>query len=697
MHMRFMRRHGTASRTWYLEDNVLLKGNRNNPPGLARWIVSRLSIYENEFALLAQIDEEYEEILDALGRFKSRCWYWFQTLQSARHYYRTMICWRCTMFANYFKIAIRNMQRRKGYAFINIAGLAVGMACIILILLYVNYEFSYEKHNSNANRVYRIYVEHTDLDEVYRVSSTPVPLVETLHEEIPEIERFTRYDGLSSSLVSYEDKKFMESDLVAADPGIIDILGFELLSGDRETALRDVNSIVLTEAIAQKYFGDEDPMGKSLVFDGEYAFMVRGVMRNHPPTTNFDPEILISFSTIEELFGTGYTTNWLSQVLQSYILVPENHSVDLLEAKMETAFSKYRAKENDERRLKLERLDRMHLYSIFGNQSIRTITIFLAVGILIILTACINFMNLATARSAKRAREVGMRKVAGAQRKQIIGQFLGESFVYTMLSLVFGVLLAALTIPLLRNITGQAIEFSQIGQPTILTNLVGVLVLVGLVSGSYPALYLSAFRPASVLKESFGAGTRGTLFRKILVVSQFSVSIMLIICTFLFTRQIDYMINMSLGFKQDQIVVIRNPVRESIEPFKQMLAGDARIVSVCGSAMLPHSIGRYNEVTWEGAANDETIAIIHNNVDYDFVDTYEIPLLAGRNFSKDFPSDVRERIPLDRAGAQGDIKGSSEREGKAFADSWCWSLLITPCAFRLCRLKIWLALLSQEC
>jgi len=213
--------------------------------------------------------------------------------------------------------------------------------------------------------------------------------------------------------------------------------------------------------------------------------------------------------------------------------------------------------------------------------------------------------------------------------------------VYVFLALILALVLSAGLIPLLRNITGQAIDFEQIGQMPILISLFSAFIIVGFLSGSYPALYLSAFRPASILKETLSKGEKSALFRKILVVSQFSISIMLIICTFILIRQINYMINKSLGFNQNQIVVIRNPARGSLEPFKQMLKDNPRIVSVCGSLLLPHSIGMYNEVTWEGAANDEIIAINHNTVDYNFLETYEIPLLSGRNFSRDFPSDVR--------------------------------------------------------
>ena len=546
------------------------------------------------------------------------------------------------MLKNYLKTALRNLQRHKGHSLINITGLAVGMACITLILLYVFYEYSFEDHNPNADRVYSIYVEHTQMDQVYPVNSTPVPLVEALYQEVPEIEDFTRLDTIPRLLVRYGDKRFNESYMTFADPGVFDIFGFQLQSGNKSTALAEANSAVITEEIAEKYFGDENPVGKTFLIDKSLSIMVRGVIKNHPPNTEFDPDVLISFETAKELYGTAYMSNWLSQVLDSYILVRGNPPVAELENKIESSFSKYRAKENDERRLKLELLSRMHLFSIFSGGDIRYIYIFLAVGALILLTACINFMNLATARSASRALEVGMRKVVGAQRKQLVWQFIGESHIYTAIAIVLGLALAAGLIPLLRSITGQALHFKQIGQTPILLSIFSAFFAVGFLSGSYPALYLSTFMPVRALKGTLGSGKKGALFRKILVVCQFSISIILIISTFIFSRQIQYMKNKSLGFKQDQIIVVQNQGRKNIEPFTLLLQNNPRILSISGSLMLPHSIGMYNNVTWEGAINDENIAIMHNTVDYDYLETYEIPLLAGRNFSKDFPSDQRE-------------------------------------------------------
>ncbi|MBN1273927.1 MAG: ABC transporter permease [Candidatus Aminicenantes bacterium] len=620
-----------------------MSGNFRHPPKLANWVVEHFLPASERPFLNGDFDEIYNDIFDEKGHGAAFRWYWAQIARSLPQIFFQYLSWSVIMFKNYLKTTLRNLQRHKGYSLLNIAGLAVGMACFVLILLYVRYEFSYEENNHQASHVYHIYVEHTKTDEIYRVRSTPVPLVEALHDEVPGIESYTRIDSFPKTLVSAENKKFYETGMVCVDPGVFDVFGFRLLLGDKKTALEKVNTAVVTEQIAEKYFGKENPVGKNLVLGSSLPIMVTGVIINHPPNTDIDPDILVSFKTAEELSGEDYTNNWLSQVLQSYILVPGEDSIENLEDKIEACFSKYRAKEGDDRILRVERLSRIHLFSVFGEGNFRTIQIFLGVGFLILLTACINFMNLATARSAGRAREVGMRKVVGARRKQLITQFLGESFISAVLSLVLALMLVAALIPAVKNITGQAIRFDQIGQPAIMLGLLGALILTGLLSGSYPALFLSAFQPAPVLRGMVKSGKKGAGFRKILVVSQFCISIILIISTFIFTRQIHFMRNKSLGFTRDQIVVVQNQGRtlRNVEPLKQALKENPNILSVTSSMMLPHRISMYNDVTWEGAPADENIAIQHNTVDYDFLETFQIPLIAGRNFSPDIPSDKR--------------------------------------------------------
>ena len=548
------------------------------------------------------------------------------------------------MFKNYLVVTLRNLRKHKAYSFINISGLAVGMACFLLILLFVRYEFSYESHHTKANRIYRVNVEQHRPTGVFKAQSSPVPLAPTLFEELPEVQQFTRFLSFSNREVSYEDKKFYESDVYIVDPGVFEMFDFPLVSGNQETALLDKNLAVITQEMAVKYFGREEPLGKVLIVEGQIPLTVTGVMQNHPKSTNMEPNTLISFKTVESLAPPSFLTNWISQQLQSYILLPPNHSVQDMEEKIDIVFSAYKSPQ-DVRILKLEQFKRMHLYSmISGSKDIKTIYIFLAVGFLIILTACINFMNLSTARSASRAKEVGMRKVVGAARRQLIKQFMGETLIFSLLSLVFALGMVYLFIPALNSLTGQFVKFSDIGRSGILFGLAGTVLLVGLISGSYPALVLSSFKPVLVLKGVLRTGMKGSLFRKILVVSQFSISIILIACTLILGRQLHFMRHKDLGFKKDQILVVRNnnaALQRDFSPFREALLKNPNITGVAQSNQLPSSIGMYNDVTWEGAQDEERIELIFNEIDYNFLDTYEIELLQGRNFSKEFPTDSR--------------------------------------------------------
>ena len=547
------------------------------------------------------------------------------------------------MFKNYLKITLRNLTRQKGYAFINIAGLSVGIACALLIILVVQYEFKYESHHENADRIYRINVEHTQLERTFRSTYSPVPLAPAMCEEVPEATHFARIAWLRQTPVAHGDRKFYEDEVRFVDPGILEMFTFPLVAGDKTTALKDANSVVITEDMATKYFGKENPSGKTLVLLNSMPLKVTGVMKNHPGYTNIRPDFMVPLEKIRALAGDDFFQNWLSQQLASYIMLAEGHSAADVEAKIQDAFNRH-VREDDGRVLTLDQLKRMHLFSdTEPTGNINSLYILLAVGGLILLVACINFMNLATARSAKRAKEVGLRKVVGAARRQLIHQFIGESLIYTAISMVFALVLVHAFLSVLNSLTGQALEFGDIFQTHILAGMAGIFLLVGFVSGSYPALFLSAVQPTKILRSTFETGTQGVLFRKILVVAQFAISIILIISTMIFGRQLDFLLNKTLGFEKDGMVIIRNDrstYRRDLQPLKSELLSDPRILGVTGSLMLPSSIGMYNTVTWEGATENQEIAIMHNRVDYDFLDTYEIVLVAGRKFSPEFPGDT---------------------------------------------------------
>ncbi|UCC40403.1 MAG: ABC transporter permease, partial [Candidatus Aminicenantes bacterium] len=631
-----------------------MKEQKVRSPKFFRWILSNLTTYEEFFAISRDFEIEYTEIRQSQGRIKAFLWLLWNTTKVVPYYFILNTKWSATMIKNYLKIAFRNIKRHKGYSFINLAGLSVGMACFILIIFFVQYELGYEKHNPNADKVYRIIVEHQRPEGTYPVGSTPVPLAESLKEEIPEITSFNRFHFLSQTLVTHQDRRFYEQRVALADPGVFDMFGLRMISGQKENALKEIHSAVLADSTAKKYFGSTDPIGQTLLVNNALSIMVKGVIQDYPPNTNFNPDIMISYSTAKTFFGTRYMQNWISQVIHSYIMTTYDLSPADLEGKINQAFKKHIPKD-DKRVLKLERLDKLHLFSnVVNTGDIRYIYIFLAAGLLVLLTACINFMNLSTARSARRAKEVGLRKVVGAERRQLIRQFLGESYLYSALSIVLGVGLSFILFPLLRNLTGQSLYFSQLGQTWIILSLLGVVLLVGFCSGSYPALFLSAFQPVNVLKGMLKTGNKGTLFRKVLVVSQFSISIILVISTFIFSRQLRFMNNRDLGFRQDQIIVVRNQGGRgagNIEPFKQELLKNPSIQDTSGSLMLPGYIGMYNHITWDGAPNDERIVIEHNTVDYDFIETYEMELVAGRNFSPQFQSEIRSGRDRKNAGA----------------------------------------------
>lgn len=617
----------------------------HKPPRLPHWVLSRFFPESEDTYLSGDFDEIYNGVLERRGKRGADLWYWFQLLHWIPLILSQSILWSLIMFKNYLKITLRHFKRQKGYAFINLAGLSIGIACALLIILVVQYEFKYESQHKNADRIYRINVEHKRGDTIYRVTSSPVPLAEALHEELPTVVDFTRIVSSSQSLMAYGNKKFYEAGLSYVDPGILNMFTFPMLAGTKSAALKDAYSVVITEAMATKYFGSEDPLGKTLVLDNSMSLKVTGVIKDHPGYTNIRPDFLVSFETVREVAPDSYFQNWLSQQVRSYIMLPEEHVEADAQAAIQEVFRRH-IREDDDRILHLDQLKKMHLFSNTDpTGNVNSLYILLAVGGLILIVASINFMNLSTARSSNRAREVGLRKVVGAARKQLIKQFIGESQVYVLVSTILAVLICTGFIPVLNSLTGQTVATADLFNVQILFGLTAIFILVGFLSGSYPAFILSAFQPAGVLRGAITIGARGVLFRKILVIAQFAISIILIIATVIFGRQLNFLLNKPLGFDKDQIVVIRNGrdnAGKSLQPLKSALLSNGNIGGVTGSLMLPSSIGMYNNVTWEGAVNDEVVAIMHNRIDYDFLDTFKIELVAGRGFSPEFRSDLRQ-------------------------------------------------------
>jgi putative ABC transport system permease protein len=571
------------------------------------------------------------------------------------------------MFRNYLKIALRNLRRFRAYSLINITGLVIGMACFLLIFLYVQDELSYDRYHKNSKQIYRITTEVNIAGKSMNIATTPAPLGPTLINEFPEILNAVRFLSLRSGrdwLIAYREKRFYESRLLYADSSIFDVFSFDLLRGDRETTLKDPNSVVLTEKMAKKYFGDEDPLGKVLNVNKRSDYKVTGILRNVPRNSHFRFDFLVSFATLTESNKT-ISEDWGDASYHTYLLLRKGASPAEMEGKLHLIVEKYVNKflksfiENIEKMMpvyqfRLQPLTEIHLYSrlmeeIEANSDINYVYIFSAIAFFILIIACINFMNLATARSSCRAKEVGMRKVVGAQRTQLVGQFLGESFLLSFISLLLAVGLVEILLPAFNAISEKEISFNYSQTWIVWVGLVGTASVVGLLSGCYPALLLSSFRPIEVLKGKVKSTLAVPLLRKILVIFQFSVSVVLITETVVIRNQLIYTRNKNLGFDKEQLVAIplrSNEIIRNYESVKNELLQHPDIIHVSATSALPGKGLGMNVFRPEGAAEGEYLTMYVISADYDFIQTLGIEILAGRDFSKNFKSDEKKAFML---------------------------------------------------
>ena len=551
------------------------------------------------------------------------------------------------MWRNYLKIALRNLGRYKGHTGINVAGLAVGMACCVLIFLFVQDERRFDRFHDNADRIYRVVNERHAEDNVSHRAATPPAMGPTLAREFPEVLQATRFFSLGKTLVERDDQQFFERHFWMADSTVFDVFSFRLLQGDPQTALTAPYALVLSQSMARKYFGEADPMGQTLVISGRNTFTVTGVMADLPAQSHMAVNFLGSFATMKHFTSEARLQNWIWQQFYTYILLPDGHDPAQLEAKLPAFIARFADPETSTRgfnyRTYLQPLNEVYLYSanlrfdFSPRGDVTYVYAFSIIAFFILLIACFNFMNLATARSTQRAREVGMRKVIGAQRGQLVRQFLGESVLLALGALGLAAALAALALPAFNTFTGKALSLN----PGLLLGMLGAGLAVGLFAGSYPAFFLSAFRPIEVLKGA--GGSRGSGFsavRKGLVVTQFALSTVLIIGAAVVFRQLDYIQTKKLGFDQEQVVVlpIRGDIDENLETVKAELLRHPGIVAATASWGTPGGVVPGDDIRLPG--NDNTWPTVVFTVDHDYLDAYGMELAAGRSFSRNFPADT---------------------------------------------------------
>mgnify|MGYP005666356841 CR=1 FL=1 len=577
------------------------------------------------------------------------------------------------MIKNYLRIAFRNLLKHKGYTLINIFGLALGMMVFLLIAQYVKFERSYESFLPDADQIYRVTLERYLNNELQIASAENFPGAgPAMQTELPEVASFARLYNLgykNNVIITNKEAQpepiaFKHRRFMYADSSFLPMMGYELVKGDAATALAEPLKAVISEEYAEKYFGNANPIGQSLLmqdddFNNELV-EVTGVFKNLPANTHLKFDVLFSYRTLFGRFERApqrYDQSWQRKDMYTFVKLREGADPETIEAALPGLVNKYSPKLAENNRkdvLALQPLKDIHLTSDLAeepepNGDARIVFFMTLIGVFVMLIAWINYINLSTARAVERGREVGVRKVVGAQKGQLISQFLVESAIVNLISIVLAFCLTILVLPWFNQVSGLALAAQALVQPWFLALLLGLWIIGTLLSGFYPAMVLSSFRPIAVLKGQLKNTTRGVLLRKGLVVVQFMASVVLIVSTLVIYNQLKYMLNGDMGMNIDQVLVVerpgiserdRNAYNSAIDVFRAELLQDQNIEAVSASLTVPGKQREYKGTLKRfGAPDNEAVSIRINSMDYDFLDVFQMELIAGRAFSKDFPAD----------------------------------------------------------
>jgi putative ABC transport system permease protein len=583
------------------------------------------------------------------------------------------------MLKNYLVIAIRNLLRHKVYAFINTSGLAIGMACCILIFIYVTDEFSYDRDHEKTDQIYRLVGDLNRRDHMYESAATAPPMAPALREYFPQILHAARIAPATlrrnEALVSYQHQRFYEKRLGYADASIFEIFTLPLLQGDPKTALTEAYTIVISETMAAKYFGDDDPFGKTLTIENDAEYKITGVMKDMPHKSHFRFDFLASFVSLKREYGAMYDC-WGCRMAYTYLLLPKGVPPNEIEKQIPVFLKKHVEPKAETMQLRLQPLADIHLRSSLANEiepagNLAYLYILAAIGIFILLMACINYMNLMTAHSAQRAKEIGVRKAVGANRLRVAAQFLGEAITLACLALPLALVLVELFLPQFNELAGKTLRLNYSGNSPAWLGLAGLALLVGFISGSYPAWFLSRFQPALVLKGRREVSAGGNVLRGALVVMQFAFSIALIITATIVIDQRDYLRNKKLGFDKEQTIVI--PIRDGevykkYESLKAAFLQNPAIVRVSASSQVPPE-KLYDLEVWpseERQSGRRRMKIVV--VEYDFFETLGMEIAAGRTFSKSFGTDAEAGLVLNESAVK--AFGWDAALGKKLGAAW---------------------------
>lgn len=550
------------------------------------------------------------------------------------------------MFKNLIKTAVRHILKHFGYSILNILGLTLGITSALFLIIYVADEVSFDRYHEKADRIYRVSSKITEPDDQFTWNVAQIPFGPQVVHDYPEVQSFVRFINMPRALYKYEDKEFNEENFFFVDSTLFDIFTYKVIKGEVKSALLNPKKIVLTERIATRYFGAADPIGKTLT-TGNDTYEVTGVIEDVPTNSHFRFDAVASRNNLPKQLGT-----WGNFGVFTYLLFPDNFDVKAFETKMQAMYDAYMKTIFGPLNIKieyiLEPMTRIHLYSINAGEpeptgSITYVYIFAIVAIFLVLIAAMNYMNLATARSTRRAREVGLRKVVGSRRGPLVLQFLSESIVFTVISLIISTVILIVLLPKFNTLAGKSFDLHILYSPVVLLTLFGIILVVGIVGGSYPAFFLSRFSPVTVLKGEITQGSAGSLFRKILVVIQFTVSVIMIICTLVVFRQLNYLKTMDKGFDQTNVIslTLNQGMVRKYPVLKQLLQDNPEIKYVCGTNS---PIGEGSGKLLFNVENDQGVmaqrGVNFAVVDEDFTEALGIKIVKGRDFQRDMPSDT---------------------------------------------------------
>ncbi|WP_454802454.1 ABC transporter permease [Mucilaginibacter phyllosphaerae] len=563
------------------------------------------------------------------------------------------------MFKNYIKTAYRSLYKNKGFTAINILGLALGLATCLLIVFYVVDELSYDRYNTKANRIYRVNEDLKLGENNVQYAVAMPPLAKTLKAEYPYVEDATRIKAAGTTHVKKGNGNIVENKVGFVDASIFNVFTLPMISGDPKTALLEPNTVVLTESTAKKYFNTTNAVGKTIVFNDKENFKVTGVINDLPKQSHFNFDFFVSL----ESFPDSRSNEWLRSDYNTYVLLKDAKDHSKLAASFPALLQKFSGaqmqselgmsiaqfeKGGSHFRMNLTALTDIHLTSnrsgeLGPNSTTQYVYIFSAIAIFILLIACVNFMNLSTARSSNRAKEVGVRKVMGSSRKHLIFQFLAESILITFVATIIAIIAAAILLPFFNQLSGKEIVLTLNSLKWLVPSLLAIVLVIGSLAGSYPAFFLSAFQPIDVLKGKLSAGFKGGGLRSFLVVFQFFVSILLIIGTLVIYNQLNFIQTKNLGYNRNQVLVVKNSgeLNQQAKVFKQELAELPGVKEATMTGFLPTNGWRNTRIYFKDATYDQKKSLFPQSweVDADYIPTMDMKIAAGRNFSKEMQTD----------------------------------------------------------